>query len=318
MPVAATAPTFPHRHPSDTAPKMPRWRALVAMTRPTQIALILVVFANGVMLAAWRAAGTATLGRDPLSLWPAVLLLVASSAAIHLANEAADYETDRLTTRTPYSGGSGALAASGLSPRLPLTLSLVVALMVGGGALIATAVGGLHPTAAALLLLGLVGGMAYSLPPVAAQRRGLGEVLNVVLGAMVLPLFGVAVMAATLEALDIIAFLPFVFVAFASVMATAWPDREADAATGKATLQVRLRPATLRRVALGATLAFVAATLLSAATGAMPMAIAGLLVLPLSVVGLLRYTRVTSPLPNVAAMVGHALITLVVLVVVVT
>ncbi len=33
-----------------------------------------------------------------------------SPAAVHLANEAADDETDRLTPRTPFSGGSGALA----------------------------------------------------------------------------------------------------------------------------------------------------------------------------------------------------------------
>jgi 1,4-dihydroxy-2-naphthoate octaprenyltransferase len=294
---------------------MGRWRALAAMTRPTQVALILGIFTIGVMLALWRADGAATLNVDLLSLWPAAVLLTASAAAIHLANEAADYQTDRLTTRTAFSGGSGALEASGLNPRLPLTLSLATALMVVVGALVATTTERLNPAAALLLLLGLAGGLAYSLPPVAAERRGFGEALNAVLGAMILPLFGVAALAATLEPLDIVAFLPFLFVTFASVMATAWPDREADAATGKATMQVRLRPVVLRRVAMAAAAAFVVATLLSHASGAMPLALASLLVVPLLVVGLIRYTRHTSPWPNVAAMVGQALITLVVLVV---
>lgn len=292
---------------------MGQWRALAAMTRPTQVALILAIFTIGVMLASWRADSVASLSVDLLSLWPSALLLTASAAAIHLANEAADFRTDRLTTRTAFSGGSGALEASGLNPRLPLTLSLATALTVVGGTLVATTTEGLNPVAATLLLLGLAGGLAYSLPPVAAERRGVGEALNAVLGAMVLPLFGVAALSASLEPLDIVAFLPFLFVTFASVMATAWPDREADAATGKATMQVRLRPVVLRRVAVAAAVAFVAATLLSHATGAMPMALAGLLVVPLLVVGLIRYTRHTSPWPNVAAMVGQALITLVAL-----
>lgn len=47
---------------------------------------------------------------------------------------------------------------------------------------------------------------------------------------------------------DVLSFLPFAFVTFCSVMATAWPDRAADGRTGKLTLQVRLAPAWLRLI----------------------------------------------------------------------
>jgi 1,4-dihydroxy-2-naphthoate octaprenyltransferase len=96
-------------------------------------------------------------------------------------------------------------------------------------------------------------------------------------------------------------------------MATAWPDRAADAASGKATMQVRLRPRTLRRVQAAAVAGFLVATLLAAILGAMPSALAGLLVAPLLIVGVARYTRYRSPLANVSAMVALALITTVTL-----
>jgi 1,4-dihydroxy-2-naphthoate octaprenyltransferase len=290
---------------------MSRLRALVAMTRPSQIALIVVIAVNGMLLGLWQM--TSASGRQG-SAALGLLLVVVAAASTHLANEAADHHTDQRTRRTPFSGGSGALQASRLSPRLPLQLSLTIAVAVAIVALLGAAAGALSLTALALLLIGLAGGLAYSLSPVAAMRRGWGEPLNALLGAMLLPLYGVAAMVETVGVSDVIAFLPLFCVSLASVMATAWPDRTADAATGKATMQVHLAPTTLRRIHLAASGAFVAATLLSAAVGAMPLALAGLLVTPLVVVGALTYTRRRSAMANVSAMVGLVLITTVALV----
>ncbi len=286
---------------------MGRLRAIAVMTRPTQIALIVVIALNGILLATWRAPGSLD---DGLGAAATVLLLaILTAVAVHLANEAADHETDRLTERTQFSGGSGALEASGLDPRVPLAIGLSVAAVVAVVAVVVTATGLLAPVAAVLLLLGLAGGLAYSLPPVEAMRRGWGEPLNALLGSLLLPLFTLAAVAGVLVLFDVIAFLPFFFVALASVMATAWPDRAADAATGKATMQVRFPPASLRRIHLLASGAFVVATLVAAAVDAMPSSLAGLLVLPWLVVGTSRYTRTESPAANVSAMVGLALIT---------
>jgi 1,4-dihydroxy-2-naphthoate octaprenyltransferase len=278
----------------------------MAMTRPTHIALIVVIFANGALLAQWRGSGAPM---DAVAIGTAVVLLILASAAVHLANEAADDESDRLTGRTPFSGGSGGLQASSLSPRVPLVASLIVAVVVAVATLGVAVIGVLDALASMLLMVGLAGGLAYSLPPLALARRGSGEPLNAVLGAFVLPLFGVATVAAAVEPADMVAFLPFLCVTFASVLATAWPDRGADAATGKATLQVRFGTRPLRLIALGTFAAFVIGTGLSAAIDAMPFAMAGLLVTPLLVVGLMRYTRYESPLANVAAMVSLAVIT---------
>jgi hypothetical protein len=52
------------------------------------------------------------------------------------------------------------------------------------------------------------------------------------------------------------------------------------------------------------------ATLGAAAAGAGPYMLAGLVVVPALVMGAARYTRESSPLPNVVAMVGLALVLL--------
>ncbi len=289
-----------------TVPALGRLHALVAMTRPSQIALILLILANGVLLGTSRVTAVTL---DPLAVLLGVALVIAAAVAVHLANESADHETDLLAERTPFSGGSGALAASALRPEVPLAMGLALAVTVVAGTIAGLATGLLPSPAAALMLGGLAGGLAYSLPPIAAMRHGWGEPLNALLGGLLLPLFGVALVAGGVNLLDVAAFLPFGLVVMASVLATAWPDRDVDAATGKLTMSVRLDAPTLRRIHLVASVGFVAATVLSAASGAMPLALSGLLVVPALLVGLRSYTRVRSPLPNVAAMVGLGLIT---------
>jgi 1,4-dihydroxy-2-naphthoate octaprenyltransferase len=283
-----------------------RLPALVTMTRPSQIALIALVLANGILLGL---RGVPVAPEHLVATLMASFLVVLAAAAVHLANEAADHETDRLAERTPFSGGSGGLEASGIDRAIPLRLALGLSAITAVVTIVALTADLFSGVAAGLLLAGLAGGLAYSLPPVEAMRRGFGEPLNALLGALMLPLFGVAVIAGAFGIADVIAFLPFFFVALASVMATAWTDRAADAATGKATMQVRLAPRTLRHIQAAAVGAFVAITLLSAAVDAMPLALAGLLVVPLLVVGLVRYTRSGSAVANVLAMVGLALIT---------
>jgi 1,4-dihydroxy-2-naphthoate octaprenyltransferase len=302
--LATLTPTTPALDAPPTRP-IGRVRAAVALTRPSQIALVMLVFANGVLLAVSRVEAAV----DILTAVVALALVVVVAASVHLANEAADHETDRISERTPFSGGSGVLVATGMSARVPLVAGLALAGLALAGALATAMSGLLTPVAVTLLLVGLGGGLAYSLPPVTAMRRGLGEPLNAVLGGLLLPLLGVAVVADTIGVRDLIAFLPFLCVAFVSVLATAWPDREADATTGKRTMQVRLEPPVLRRIALLSVIAFFLATGLSAATRAMPWALAGLALTPLLLMGLRRYTRVRSPWPNVAAMVGLALLT---------
>ena len=286
--------------------------ALTAMTRPSHILFIVILFGNGILLGAWRSGSLDD--TDWISVWLALGLLILLSMSVHLANEAVDHETDRLTLRTPFSGGSGALEWSGLTPRTPLAISLILAALVVVMTIPLLAASLMEPAAGLFIILGLAGGLAYSLPPISAMRRGFGEPLNALLGGM-LPLLGVAASIGTVQIVDVVAFLPFTLVVFASVLATAWPDRAADGATGKRTMQVRLAPITLRLVAAATFVGFLLATGLAASSDAMPYPLAGLIVVPLLLIALRRYTRATSPIFSVMAMAGHALITTAVLIV---
>jgi 1,4-dihydroxy-2-naphthoate octaprenyltransferase len=289
-------------------PPMGRARALVAMARPDQVPLVMLVFTAGLLLGLSRADRTTIRSPD---LTVAALLLLAAAVAVHWANEAADAASDARSVRTAFSGGRGALARSGLPAAVPLRLSLALAIVVSVASGVALGVGLLGPVAACLLLAGLVGGLAYSLPPVAAMRRGWGEVLNTSLGAVALPLFGVAVARGRIDVPDAVAFLPFAALTLCSVMATAWPDRAADANTGRRTLQVRWPAARLRRLHASIAVGWLAATVLVVGMGAAPAtaAVSGLLVLPFVILGTRHYTRRDVPWPSVAAMVGSIAVT---------
>jgi 1,4-dihydroxy-2-naphthoate octaprenyltransferase len=272
--------------------------AVVAMTRPSQVLLVAAVMMLGAAFAAARGASP-----DPASVVVGLVALLTVAAGIHLANEYADHETDRLTSRTPFSGGSGALGRTGLPRSIALRAARVATLAGIGTAVAGWWAGVLPGPALAVLALGAAGGWAYSVGPFPLAWHGIGEVANGVLGGMLLPLYGVAVAGAGLDTAAVAAFLPLTLVVTANLLATTWPDRAADAVVGKRTLATRWRPVALRR--LFAALAGTAAALLAAGLLAWPavVALAGLPAVPMLVVGLTWYTRRQSPLPTVAAMV---------------
>ena len=270
------------------------------MTRPSQLALIAFVYLAGAGAA--HSSGTWSAGAAVIGL----LVLLAVSASVHLVNEYADAESDPITRRTPFSGGSGALQHHDLSRAVPLTgAALALAAGLGGGFL-ATWTGHLSPVALTLLIIGAAGGWLYSVPPkLALSRRGLGEMGNALLGGLLLPVYGFAVQVGTVTAWAVIAFVPFALVDFASVMATAWPDRGADALVGKRTLAVRW-PARRLRATFATSAVLALAVLLAATDRALPVtvAVASLAVLPFAAVAVLRFARIDSPTWAVATMVG--------------
>lgn len=279
-----------------------RLRALWLAARPSQVALIALVYALGVGLA--RTVPTASASWDGVVGGGAALLPVA--VGVHWANEYADVETDRLTERTPFSGGSGAIQRTGVE-RAILARATGSATLVGlAGAVAGWVTGWLSVTALALLVAIAGAGLAYSLPPVALVRRGVGELTNAVLGGTLLPLYGVAVVG-RVSAATVLAMVPFTILVGCNLLATHWPDREADAAVGKRTLAVRWSPRGLRRAYW--LLAGVAAALTVVLSGRVlptPVVAAQALALPPLVWGGVVLTRQRSPLPAVSAMVVHA------------
>jgi 1,4-dihydroxy-2-naphthoate octaprenyltransferase len=266
------------------------------MARPDQLALVCVVYAIGVLTGLEAQATTAF-------VLPGLAALLVVGVAIHYANEYADYDTDAITTRTPYSGGSGALHAANLD-RSFARHAFAVALPAAVLALAVAAVVDVPPTALALLGTILTAGVAYSLGPRLAWR-GLGELTNAVLGGLCLPLFGVAITGTTPTLTHVLAFTPFTVVVFANLLATQWPDRHADAHVGKRTLAVRLEVATLRRLYTTAAVLGIGGLLALAATDVLPPLLVALATptAGLLVVGRVRFGHTDSPATTVHAMV---------------
>ncbi|WP_396612298.1 prenyltransferase [Haloferax sp. S1W] len=272
------------------------------MARPEQVLLMALVYALGVAVAVARGS---SLNVGHLGIAFAAFVPVALT--IHYANEYADYETDLLADRTWFSGGSGALARTGLPRSLARramvasgTLSVVV---VAGGFVV-----GVLSTAEVVLLLTIgVLGIEYSLPPLAFAWRGVGAFDNAFLGGLLLPAYGVLAASGSLGVGEFVPFVPFALLVFVNLLATTWPDREPDATVGKRTLVTRLSPQRLRVLHVsGVVVAY--GSLLAITGTAIPVVVtlATLLALPFSVWGAIRYTHVRSPFPAVAAMVVAA------------
>jgi len=279
-----------------------RIKALWLASRPSQLALIALVYALGVGMG--RAPTTVPLSWPSVTVGGAVLLPVA--LGVHYTNEYADAETDRLTDRTPFSGGSGAIERTGVGRAL-LARAAAIATVVGlAGALVGWLTGHLSVTALALLSGITVAGLAYSLPPAALIRRGVGELTNAVLGGALLPLYGVAVVG-RVSVTAVVSIVPFTVLVGCNLLATHWPDRDADAAVGKRTLAVRWSP---RRLRLAYWLLACAAVLSTVALAGrvlpVPVVAAQAVALPSLFWGGLVLTRQRSPFPAVLTMVLHA------------
>jgi 1,4-dihydroxy-2-naphthoate octaprenyltransferase len=228
-----------------------------------------------------------------------VLLLVAAS--IHYANEYADVETDQLTVRTPFSGGSGVLALGEIHRESVLNIALVLLLMAivlyGWGFMI----GASHGWAGVVLLSGAGLGWMYSLPPLQLAWRGYGEITNAFLGGLWLMMYGYLSLNPTIR-IEVVSYtVPFTILVFLNLLATTWADREADYAVGKMTLAAQLPMPNLRRIfMLGVLLYSITLLLLVSMTLILLLHLPSL---PMLIYSYRRYTRWHSPHPMVYTMI---------------
>lgn len=277
----------------------PKLAALWRMARPLMLLSIFLVYATGALAALAHGCAFSL----PAFAWGWAALL-AASLSIHYINEYADYETDRLTQRTQFSGGSGALPA-GLVPRaFALHAARAAAALSGGLALIGWLSGAIAPVALAVLALGLFGGWMYSAPPLKLAWRGWGELDNALLGGLLLPLAGYAAQAGAISLGAAAAFIPFTLLVFVNLLATTWADRTADAAAGKFTLATTVKPRRLRLLYLAALIG--ACVALAVQIPALPTSVTSFVTpaLPLMAWGWLSYTRRDAPNPSVYLMVA--------------
>jgi 1,4-dihydroxy-2-naphthoate octaprenyltransferase len=284
-------------------PNIQRIALLVKMSRPAQILAIILVYLFGSIVAWAHDVGIAL----PAFTFGLVVVLPVS-ASIHYANEYADYETDSLTRRTPFSGGSGALPESGLTPGIALKaawLALLVGSVLGTLGMV---LGLLSPTALAVLVWGAFWGWMYSLRPLALAWRGWGELDNAMLGGVTLPVYAYVVQAGPLDPRVVLIFIPFGMLVFINLLATTWADRGADAKVGKFTLATRWSVIHLRLLYLVVSLgAYVYLLMFGRLLFPQLVILSSFLVIPLLLWGIKAYTRQHSPFPTVAAMTVYLL-----------
>lgn len=280
-------------------PLLRRALGLWLLARPMQLLAVALVYAWGALLAHHQGAVLTPAGHVAALL---ALLLVAAS--IHYANEYADQETDALTTRTPFSGGSGAIPR-GLARAQDARRGMVILLIFGLTLALLAAVLGLAGDLRSLAALGIGAGLGwgYSLPPLKLAWRGWGELDNALLGGLLLPLYGFFAAGAPWHGPTVGLFLPFTVLVFLNLLATTWPDRSADSIAGKRTLAVRWPVPRLRRLYTLGVLGF---ALLALAVMATP----GIWLVPLVLAGAWAYTRLEAPHVSVGTMVLYLLLAL--------
>ena len=272
--------------------------ALWGMARPTLLLTVLMVYMIGnlIPLAFGFAPGLSEFLWGLLALAPVIL-------AAHYVNEYADWETDEITERTPFSGGSGLLARGIGSRELALKAAIGSQLIATIILMIALAAGGLSIAVLPMWIIGSIAGWVYSMPPVMLAWRGGGEIINAILLGVNLPLYAYTVQTGQIEIKVLIGCLPFALLVFDLVMATNFADRNADAKVGKLTLSSQLPPRYLRLIYWFALFTAYFAQIFMAGTFLPEIVVlSSLPALPLLVYAGTRYTRIHSPLPTVLAM----------------
>lgn len=199
----------------------------------------------------------------------------------HYANDYYDRESDALTRRTRFSGGSGTLVDGSLEPRVALIAATVCAAL-GAAGVVALWFAGFETSAA---LGAAIGPLAwfYSAPPLRLLGRGLGELDTTLVVCVLVPLCTYAAQRGALDELALASTLPAAAAMFAMMLAVETPDVEADAATGKRNLVVRLGRRNAASLAVAAfALVGLGCALALAAGAPATLALAGVAVLPLA------------------------------------
>ncbi len=187
-----------------------------------------------------------------------LLIMSLGTLMAHYANEYADVDTDAITQRTHFSGGSGVLPSGALPPSWALRAALVCGGASMGLAVWWVAAGVLSPQVLGITVLALLGGWFYSMPPLAFERTSAGELDNAVLGGFMMPLIAYAAQT-EVTPLVVMRLVPAFLIVFVNLLGVHWPDRQADAQVGKRSLVVALgeRTRSLHSVSILMTYAFV-------------------------------------------------------------
>ncbi len=221
-------------HPSST----PSLRTLLRMTRPGFLGITVVAVLLGVAIAA--ACGH---GPRPWTAGATLLLACLAHAAGNVLNDYHDALNGADAANTqgihPYTGGSRLIQDRVVTPGQTRELYRLLAfLLVAFGLLLAVWSTGW------VIVLGLAGVLlawAYSAPPLALMKRGMGEfVVALVWGLVVIG--ADAVQRGSLFVIPVVTAVSYALLVANILLINGLPDAVADAKVGKRTLAVLLGP----------------------------------------------------------------------------
>ena len=238
-------------------------------------------FALGTVIA-WRDAGVFRGDVFALSIIAVILIMLATYAAGERWDVEEDARSQTRAVRSRFAGGSGAVVRGEISRDAALATSIVGLALAAGIGVVLHIVYETGPWTIPLGALGILGGFFYSTPPIRWVSRGIGELWIVVCYGW-LPIAAAAYVQTG-------AFLPWIHIAavpvglsiFNVILLNEFPDYDADRASGKRNLLVRVGPRIAAGIYVGVCAASIASTISFLILGWPPFAL--LLYAPILVV----------------------------------
>ena len=230
--------------------------------------------------------------------WRVYLLGQAWVTTLQLAaqylNEYFDSPLDRENTnRTPFTGGSGVLGPGGLPRRTALIAAYGCLAVTASLTVLIFNLGKGSPATITIMLLGVLGALLYSVPPVRLSSSGYGELTTSFLVASLVPAYAFLLQTGEIHRLLAMSTFPLMMMHLAMMLAFELPDYAADIRVGKRTLLVRMgwyRGMTLHNLLIfGAYLTLGAAVLLGLE---FYIALPALLTLPLGLLQIWQMRRI--------------------------
>lgn len=264
---------------------------LIKMGRPFVLVAGLIAYLVGLSMAYYE---IKTL--DVTKAIVGLIVLMTGTLMGHYADEYADVDTDSLTRRTLYSGGSGVLP-SGIIPVNWAIYSAIffflVTLMI---AFLSIFTKILPLIVIWIVLPALFGGWIYSMPPFSLERKGLGELDNAILGGFFMTLIGYTTQTGMITINSILSLIPIFLAVLVNLLGVHWSDRIADESVGKLTLVVKLGSKTRFLFYFLVFLMYFITALFMGEIIPSAVGIAIFITLPLGIYSSYKFTRTKSPM----------------------
>lgn len=173
--------------------------------------------------------------------WMGLVWVLLLQLSAHYLNEYFDapYDQDN-EIRTPFSGGSGALGPGKLPRRTALIAALTTLTFLASFTVLMLAQWRIPILSIFIMGLAFLGAFFYSVPPIALEHTGYGELTTSFLVAFLLPGYAFSLQTGEFHRLVAMAGFPLVTTHLAMMVSFEFPDYFNDVKHAKHTLLVRL------------------------------------------------------------------------------